>query len=192
MCRRAWRRERTTGAVPIPTTPTTASTRPVADSNYHGLHVSFIQRPAAWGYYRVSYTLSKSMNNVGENFFSSPIDPFDLSKDWGRSDDDQRHRLALTAGGQHVDGAGARRVGAADARLSVQQHGPGVLGAAVQHHVRRDDDPGNARPANSRWRVHPAQCRRRQRLLLGQPAREPRVSRHRAVCGSKAWSKCST
>jgi len=36
------------------------------------------------------------MNNVGENFFSSPIDPFDLSKDWGRSDDDQRHRLVLS------------------------------------------------------------------------------------------------
>jgi hypothetical protein len=32
---------------------------------------------------------------VGENFFSSPIDPFDLSKDFGRSDDDQRHRLVL-------------------------------------------------------------------------------------------------
>jgi len=66
-----------------------------ADSNYHGLHVSFVQRPASWGNYRISYTLSKSMNNVGENFFSSPIDPFDLSKDWGRSDDDQRHRLVL-------------------------------------------------------------------------------------------------
>jgi hypothetical protein len=38
------------------------------------------------------------MNNVGENFFSSPIDPFDLSKDWGRSDDDQRHRLAVNGG----------------------------------------------------------------------------------------------
>jgi hypothetical protein len=37
------------------------------------------------------------MNNVGEFFFSSPIDPFDLSKDWGRSDDDQHHRLAITA-----------------------------------------------------------------------------------------------
>jgi hypothetical protein len=43
----------------------------------------------------VSYTLSKSMNNLGEFFFSSPIDPFDLSRDWGRSDDDQRHRLAI-------------------------------------------------------------------------------------------------
>ena len=35
------------------------------------------------------------MNNLGEFFFSSPIDPFDLSKDWGRSDDDQRHRLVV-------------------------------------------------------------------------------------------------
>jgi hypothetical protein len=57
--------------------------------------VSFTQRPAQWGSYRISYTLSRSMNNVGEFFFSSPIDPFDLSKDWGRSDDDQRHRLVI-------------------------------------------------------------------------------------------------
>ena len=64
-----------------------------AESTYHGVHVSFIQRPRAWAQYRVSYTLSKSMNNVGEFFFSAPIDPFDLSKDWARSDDDQRHRL---------------------------------------------------------------------------------------------------
>jgi len=67
-----------------------------ARSNYHGMHVSFVQRPARWGNYRVSYTLSKSMNDVGENFFSSPIDPFDISKDWGRSDDDQRHRLVVS------------------------------------------------------------------------------------------------
>jgi hypothetical protein len=67
-----------------------------ASSNYHGLHLSFVQRPFGWGNYRVSYTLSKSMNNVGENFFSSPIDPFDINKDWGRSDDDQRHRLVAT------------------------------------------------------------------------------------------------
>ena len=63
------------------------------ESTYHGVHVSLIQRPRAWAQYRVSYTLSKSMNNVGEFFFSAPIDPFDLSKDWARSDDDQRHRL---------------------------------------------------------------------------------------------------
>jgi len=64
-------------------------------STYHGLHVSLLHRPARWGQYRVSYTLSKAMNNAGEFFFSSPIDPFDLSKDWGRSDNDQRHRLVV-------------------------------------------------------------------------------------------------
>ena len=41
---------------------------------------------------RVSYTWSKSLDNVGEFFFSSPIDLFDIWKDYGRSDDDQRHR----------------------------------------------------------------------------------------------------
>ena len=64
-------------------------------STYHGLHVSLLHRPARWGQYRVSYTVSKAMNNAGEFFFSSPIDPFDLSKDWGRSDNDQRHRLVV-------------------------------------------------------------------------------------------------
>ena len=41
-------------------TPTTASTRRSADSNYHGLHVSFMQRPARWGNYRVSATRCRS------------------------------------------------------------------------------------------------------------------------------------
>jgi len=67
----------------------------VGESNYHGLHVSLAQRSTRWGQYRVSYTLSTSMNNTGEAFFSSPIDPTDLSKDWGRSDNDQRQRLVV-------------------------------------------------------------------------------------------------
>ena len=44
------------------------------------------------------------MNNVGEFFFSSPIDPTDLSKDWGRSDNDQRHRLVVNGVGAEVYG----------------------------------------------------------------------------------------
>ena len=35
------------------------------------------------------------MNNVGEAFFSSPIDPTNIMRDWARSDDDQRHRLVI-------------------------------------------------------------------------------------------------
>jgi hypothetical protein len=69
-----------------------------AASDYRGLQISLTQRPSGWAHYRVSYALSTSMNNVGENFFSSPIDPTDISKDWARSDDDQRHRLVVSGG----------------------------------------------------------------------------------------------
>jgi hypothetical protein len=68
------------------------------ESNYHGLLVSYTERPSAWGYYRASYTLQKSRNNVGEFFFSGPIDPYDLSKDWGRSDNDRRHLFVFSGG----------------------------------------------------------------------------------------------
>jgi hypothetical protein len=83
------------GCRPNPTYGNNTQYAPLAASSYHGLHVALVQRPARWGSYRVSYTLSKAMANVGEFFFSSPVDPFDLSKDWGRSDDDQRHRLVI-------------------------------------------------------------------------------------------------
>jgi len=83
------------GCRPIATYANNSQYSSVGDSTYHGLHVSLSQNTAKWGQYRASYTLSKAMNNVGEFFFSSPIDPTDLSKDWGRSDNDQRHRLVL-------------------------------------------------------------------------------------------------
>jgi hypothetical protein len=83
------------GCRPNPTYSNNSQYSPAASSSYHGLHLSLLQRPGRWGYYRVSYTMSKAMADVGEFFFSSPIDPFDLSKDWSRSDDDQRHRLVL-------------------------------------------------------------------------------------------------
>ncbi|HEY3457246.1 MAG TPA: carboxypeptidase regulatory-like domain-containing protein [Bryobacteraceae bacterium] len=64
-----------------------------ADSQYDGLSISFRQRPSRWGSYRVSYTYSKALDDVGEFFFSSPMDNFNIRQDWARSDDDQRHRL---------------------------------------------------------------------------------------------------
>ena len=103
------------GCRPNPAYANNSQYSAVGSSTYHGLHVSFVQRPARWGQYRVSYTLSRSMNNVGEFFFSSPIDPFDLSKDWGRSDDDQRHRLVVQRIHPLTDGAGRRRRGSASA-----------------------------------------------------------------------------
>jgi hypothetical protein len=83
------------GCRPNPSYANNSQYSSAGDSEYNGLHVSLSQRTQRWGQYRVSYSLSKSMNNLGEAFFSSPIDPTDLSKDWGRSDNDQRHRLVL-------------------------------------------------------------------------------------------------
>ena len=67
----------------------------LADSHYDGLHISFVQRPVKWGSYRVSYTFSKALDNVGEFFFSGPLDNSNIWRDYGRSDDDQRHRLVF-------------------------------------------------------------------------------------------------
>ncbi|MBV9083198.1 MAG: TonB-dependent receptor [Acidobacteriaceae bacterium] len=65
------------------------------DSEYHGFSLSFVQRPVRWGNYRLSYTYSKAFDDLGEFFFSSPIDNSNIWQDWGRSDDDQRHRVVL-------------------------------------------------------------------------------------------------
>ena len=87
-----WKQQR------VPANPNYANNsqyRAQADSHYDGLHVSYLQRPSQWSSFRVSYTYSKALNNVGEFFFSSPIDPSNLWRDYGRSDDDQRHRVVV-------------------------------------------------------------------------------------------------
>lgn len=70
--------------------------RGAGDSYYDGLQLSLVQRPARWGSFRVSYTYSKSLNNVGEFFFSGPLDAFNIWRDYARSDDDQRHRVVFS------------------------------------------------------------------------------------------------
>lgn len=67
------------------------------DSYYDGLELSVQQRPTSWASARLSYTWSKAIDDVGEFFFSSPINNFDFSVDRGRSDDDQRHRVVFDA-----------------------------------------------------------------------------------------------
>ncbi len=68
---------------------------PWADSQYDGLQVSFVQRPAKWGSYRVSYSFSHALDDVSEFFFSAPMNNFNILQDWARSDDDQRHRVSF-------------------------------------------------------------------------------------------------
>jgi hypothetical protein len=80
--------------------PTRGNIKPYSskfDSYYDGLGVSFLQRPVSWGSMRISYTWSKAIDNVGEFFFSSPINNFNLNVDRSRSDDDQRHRVVFNA-----------------------------------------------------------------------------------------------
>jgi hypothetical protein len=48
-----------------------------------------------WGSYRITYTYSKALDNVGKFFFSSPIDNFNIGQGYARSDDDQRQRLVF-------------------------------------------------------------------------------------------------
>ncbi len=83
------------GCRPNPAYANNSQYSSLGDSHYDGLHLSFVQRPAKWGHYRVSYTYSKSMNNLGEFFFSGPIDQFNVWRDYARSDDDQRHRFVF-------------------------------------------------------------------------------------------------
>jgi len=67
----------------------------LADSHYDGVYVSFVERPSAWSMFRISYTYSKALDNVGEFFFSAPINNFNIWQDYGRSDDDQRDRVVF-------------------------------------------------------------------------------------------------
>ena len=89
------------GCRPIADYANNSEYSPIADSQYDGLHVSFVQRPAKWGSYRVSYSWSKALDDVGEFFFSGPLNPNNIRLDYGRSDDDQRHRVAF-AGTLHA------------------------------------------------------------------------------------------
>jgi outer membrane receptor protein involved in Fe transport len=97
-----------------------------ADSAYDALNVSYVQRPSRLGGFRVSYTFAKALADVGEFFFSSPINQFNVQQDWGRSDDDQRHRVVF-------DGYIQSPTGAAHTAWQHLTHGF-QLGAVLQYY----------------------------------------------------------
>ena len=68
----------------------------IGDSWYDGVTVALTRRPAAWGSFRLSYTFSKGLDTSGNFFFSQPQNAKDVAAERGRSDNDQRHRLALS------------------------------------------------------------------------------------------------
>jgi hypothetical protein len=68
----------------------------VGDSWYDGLTLALTKRPVSWGSVRLSYTYSKGFDTSGNFFFSQPQNANDIAAERGRSDNDQRHRLALS------------------------------------------------------------------------------------------------
>jgi hypothetical protein len=66
------------------------------NSYYNGLTVSLNRRFQKWIGGRLSYTFSKAIDNTGTAFFFTPQDNFNLRDDRGRSDNDQRHVLAVS------------------------------------------------------------------------------------------------
>ena len=66
------------------------------NSYYNGMVVSFNKRAARWANIRASYTLSKTIDDAGNFFFSSVQNNFDIRDDRGLSDNDQRHRLVVS------------------------------------------------------------------------------------------------
>ena len=69
--------------------------RDASDSTYNGLSIAVRQQPTSWMSTRLSYTWSKAIDDIGEFFFSAPVNNFDPGEDRGRSDDDQRHRVVF-------------------------------------------------------------------------------------------------
>lgn len=65
-------------------------------SFYNALVMAFNKRASNWTSLRVSYTLSKAIDDAGNFFFSSPQDNFNVRDDRGLSDNDQRHRLTIS------------------------------------------------------------------------------------------------
>ena len=162
------------GCRPISTYANNNDYRGVGESNYHGLHVTFLQRPSTWSSVRVTYTLSKSMNDLGEAFFSAPTDPTNIMKDWGRSDNDQRHRLVISGSVNSPTTPATTMWERLSHGFQASSMLQVLLGAAVQHRLGREQPAGHRRPAvrgrlgldgelrRPRRRLHPAQRRRRQ------------------------------
>jgi hypothetical protein len=87
--------------VPVPLRPNPnfgniARFESAGESDYNGLVIAFNKRASNWASVRVSYTLSKSLDDAGNFFFSTPQNNFDRRDDRGLSDNDQRHRLTLS------------------------------------------------------------------------------------------------
>lgn len=112
--------------------------------------VSYKRRFGRWAQTRVSYTLSKAIDDVGGAFFFTPQDNANLRDERGLADNDQRQRLAVSgsfvapAGGAHQSGFSRA---AAGFRLSyIFQYGSRLPFYVVTGADRNNDTNVNDRP----------------------------------------------
>jgi hypothetical protein len=121
------------------------------DSYYDGMVVSFKRRFSRWAQARVAYTLSKAIDDVGNAFFFSPQDNFNLGDERGLADNDQRHHLAVS-GSFEAPNAGrgepALRRALSGFQLSyIFQYGSRLPFNVVTGTDRNNDTNVNDRPA---------------------------------------------
>jgi hypothetical protein len=121
------------------------------DSYYDGMVVSFKRRFSRWAQARVSYTLSKAIDDVGNAFFFSPQDNSDLRGERGLADNDQRHRLALSGSFEAPNAGGndsSPRRALSGFQLSyIFQYGSRLPFNVVTGTDRNNDTNVNDRPA---------------------------------------------
>ena len=67
------------------------------DAYFNGLLVSLRSHPRSGIDFTAAYTFSKTIDDIGNFFFSAPQDNFNLRGDRGLSDNDQRHRISVAA-----------------------------------------------------------------------------------------------
>jgi hypothetical protein len=84
------------GGRPDPNFGNNSQFQSIGDAWYDAMTVSFKQSASHWATVRLSYTFSKALDTAGNFFFSSPQDNFNIAGEKGRSDNDQRHRLAVS------------------------------------------------------------------------------------------------
>jgi hypothetical protein len=119
------------------------------DSYYDGLTVSLNRRFRRWAGARLSYTFSKAIDNTGNAFFFTPQDNFNLRDERGRSDNDQRHVLAVSgvlAAPEKSGGGLWRRVVAGFQLSSIFRYGSALPFNIVTGADRNNDTNVNDRP----------------------------------------------
>jgi Carboxypeptidase regulatory-like domain len=121
------------------------------DSYYDGMVVSFKRRFGRRAQARVSYTLSKASDDVGNAFFFSPQDNSNLRDERGPADNDQRQRLAVSGSfdaPQAEGGAPAWRRALAGFQLSyIFQYATPLPFNVLTGNDRNGDTNVNDRPA---------------------------------------------